>query len=170
MNLKHFHFIALALAFIALPASISAGEIYMWIDKDGTRHASTSPPPSMKGIKMIDQMSHRRDSPQEIRQYEMQQKLKQRLNLLESERQRGINQARESAKRSQEQLKQDQKDAELRRAKEALAFEEKYQKRYEDQRRNSTYQWRIDLYDDLKRQQDKDVEEKRRKVMELENK
>jgi len=170
MDLKYLHFIALTLAFIAFPASIPAGEIYMWIDKDGIRHASTSPPPSMKGIKMIDQMSHKRDSPQEIQRYQLQQKIKEYENDREADRRKSINQAKEAAEKSRSDWKQYQKESELKRAKDSLEFEEKYQKRYEDERRNAKSKWSSDMYNDLKNRQDKEVDEKRRKVMELENK
>ena len=159
--------IAIAMC-IAFPSG--AGEIYMWIDKEGIKHISDTPPPSRKGIKMIDQMSFQKDSPEEIRQYQQEQKHRQIIEENQIERQKRINQYNEQVKKQREKIEEENRERELQRAREDLKSAEKYREELADDRRNAKSQWGTNLYDELKKRQDKIVEEKRHKLLELENK
>jgi len=168
MNIRIFHFFALFLALVAVTANIPAAEVYMWVDEQGIRHITDRPPD--KAVKMIGQERYRKDSPEEIRLYQIQQERLRLMNEREAELGRQRQQYREAAEKWRDENKKEQRESELRRAKEALDFEEKYQNRYDDRRRNAKSQWEINMYDDLKKDQDKEVEAKRRKLRELENK
>jgi molecular chaperone DnaK (HSP70) len=167
MNIGIIHFFIVLLSLFSYPLTIPAAEVYMWIDDKGIRHITDLPPE--KPAKMIDHDHYTRDSPEEIRRYELQQKTKRQQSDAETERQRQINQAREAAHKTWSQRKDDRREAEIEQARKDLEFEKKYQSKYEDERRNSQSQWRVDVYDNLKKQQDKEVEVKDRRLRELEN-
>lgn len=104
MNSKSFLFFALVLAVIAVPISISAAEVYIWVDDKGVSHASDRPPEN--SVKIIDQMRSSKDSPEEIERYERQRKLKQYQDDLETARQREINQANEAVEKWRDSRKE----------------------------------------------------------------
>lgn len=164
MNFRIIHFFALFLVIVASPPIIPAAEVYMWVDDRGVRHITDQPPE--KPAKMIGKETYKRDSPEEIRRYQLEQERVSKIREQETEINKQRGQYQEPG---QNRGKQNQKESEVKRAKEDLEFEEKYQERYGDKRRNAKPQWEIDMYDNLKKDQDKKVEEKRRKLQEAEN-
>jgi hypothetical protein len=157
----------ISLSILIISQFLPAAEMYMWIDEKGVRHIEDRPPE--KPAKMIGKHTYERNSPAEIQRYEQQQNVKQHQNDMEIERQKNINQMQEDAKKSNLQQREGRREREIEQTKRELEHAKEYQSIYDDRRRNSHTQREVDYNDSLKREQDKKVETKERRLRELEN-
>jgi hypothetical protein len=101
--------------FIAMVTAISlpvySGEIYMWIDEKGGKHITDRPPE--KPAKIIDVETYKRDSPDEIQNFQAEQKANEQRQEAEHLQRQQINRAQEEADRAREEAarnKQQQRD------------------------------------------------------------
>jgi len=140
-------------------------KLHLWVDQNGVYQITDREP--RKPARVIDETSFHETSDAEVERYESRQSLIHKKHEAEAIRQQASHDLEDSKRESQRQLREDQKRREIQRAREDLERAEKYQSRYEDRRRNSQYL--SGAYDDLKKEQDKEVEQKRRKLMQLEN-
>lgn len=163
MNFRIIHFFALLLVIMAMPLSIPAGEVYMWIDDQGVRHITDQPPE--KPAKMIGKESYKKDSPEEIRRHQLQQKLKQYEDDIETARQRQINQANEAAEKWRDRQREIAKERENRLKEETRRDIDDLNARKERQRINenetSDNYWR-QYYKDQQRTIDREIKDKQK--------
>jgi hypothetical protein len=77
-------YLLLIVIFLSIP--LFAGELHIWVDKKGVTHIGDRPPEMP--AKIIGKEISKRDSPEEIRRYEVRQKNLERQRALEEERNR----------------------------------------------------------------------------------
>jgi len=142
-------------------------KLHLWVDQNGVYQITDREP--QKPARVIDETSFHNTSEAEVERYKSRQRLIHEKHEEESMRRQAARDLEERRREAQRQLQTERKQVEIERAREDLERAEKYQSRYEDRRRSSNYQPVIDAYDDLKKEQDKEVEQKRRKLMQLEN-
>ena len=154
---------------IAVPPLIAA-EIYMWVDEKGVKHITDQPP--TKPAKMIEKESYRRDSPEEIKRYELQRKLEQQTANQETERQQKINQANEAGENMKDRFKARLKEYEKERNEKIRRDIDDLNARKERLQRNendaSSEYWR-QYWKNEQRESDREVRDKQ-KILDKSNK
>lgn len=150
---------------IALP--IYAAEHYIWIDEKGVTNITSRPP--QHPVKVIGKEAYQKDSPEEIRRYEEEQRLKR----IQAENEQRVRSYYDRLDEGRERLSKGFEDAiyndRLEQARGELKRAEERQEELADERRNARRGRVSEHYDDEKKKVDKIVEQKRREVMDLEN-
>jgi len=152
---------------VLLSVTVSfAADIYMWIDKNGTKIVSDRPPP--KGVKLIDTESYTPDSPAEIQRYQLQQKARERAR--EPKHTTVIPQPREDRDEAAQSIKKEMQAGKIKRANENLEEAQNLREYYRDRHREARGQRESDYYDREVKLQDKEIEKKRQRLRNLEEK
>ena len=136
VNFKIIHFFTLLLSLTLNPFIISAAEVYIWVAEKGGQHITSQPPE--KPAKMIGKEAYTRDSPEEIRRYEIEKKIDQQQREAQQEAQRRYNQDRETSekrfdayrdqqKEKSKQLEKERKEAAIERINDLNAQKERLQ-------------------------------------------
>lgn len=163
-SLRTFFFFILLLL-IYIPSD--AARIYIWMDENGVLTISDRSPTG--DVQWITEESYKKDSQAEIRRYEQQRRQIQEEQENAARMQQEIDRQNEEERYAQEKYKDRMKALQIQGAIDELKRAEKRQERLADKRRQARSQWGTDLWDDIKKRQDEYVEEKRSKLMELEN-
>lgn len=151
------YMIVVALVFsLFLPLNFaSAGQVYIWVDENGQSHIADYP--SVRAETPTRRAPARSYTPYDRRR-------------IEPERPQVIYQpASEPRAAADDDYKRRQKESDLRFYKDNLEQARKDYRYYEDRARNASgNQWLINHYEQKKRDIDRDVEEYRRKIRDLE--
>lgn len=142
---------------------IYAAEHHIWVDDNGVTHITSTLP--QNPVKVIGKETYLKDSPEEIRRYEEEQKLKRDREEYESKGRQLMNDYYQT-RQSTPSVKDDYR---LEQARKELKAAEQRQEDFADERRNARSQWGHDFWDKRKKYLDRDVEEKRREAMDLQN-
>ena len=80
-----------------IASSVCAQKVYYWKDEKGVMNVTTTPPPD--NIKKYEEDSFKRDSPEEIRRYQAEQKAKEQSREAETRQRQQTNRAQEEAQK-----------------------------------------------------------------------
>jgi hypothetical protein len=134
---------------------VHAGELYRWVDKDGNSIVSDTPPP--EGVQIKGKDVYDQDAPAAV-------------NAAKEERKRNAREydsqvyKRKSAERDHRSIQR-----EIKSAKDDLARAEETYKRYKKEYRNARTQRSTDYWKDMLNDQEREVEQKRQRLADLEN-
>lgn len=155
--------ISVVIVFIIYSFALAA-EIYTWIGKDGSIVISNLPPP--KGAKVIDVDSYTPSTPAEIRAFRQKEKIRE--NAIELNR--SVNMPHYDQAEAERAYKEAERKTKINRAREDLQDAQDRRERYRDYHRGAHSQWGSNYWDEQVQYQDKEIEKKRRRLKDLEDK
>lgn len=156
---------------LLIPIPAIPGQIYIWVDDQGVRHITDKPPE--RPTEMIGTVPNKQASPEEIQRFEAERRAER--NRLDSERQQQqILDAYRTRERQyemgMEKIEKEIEKSAIERARENLKAAEERREELADDYRGTYSSWGRDFYQDRMKKQDKEIDKRRRELMELENK
>ena len=159
---KYCLFIAVIIIFLCLSGVVLAAEMCSWIDKNGHKVISNSPPP--KGVKIIECEGYQPSSPEEIRAFER----KQKRATERSESKRSVNRPSYDRVEVERAVRESKRDEEIAQKREELQKLQDDREYYRDRRRDARSQWGSNYWDKEVKYKDKEIEKKSQQLRDLE--
>jgi len=151
---------------ITFSTPLTAGEVYIWKDKNGVENITTTPPP--ENAKIRHQEKFRQTDRQEIQAYQQQKKAEADRRDMEDQAKRRAFEYEQITKDISKNYEVGKRKREIKWAKEAYDREQETLEKYQDHRRSSRTNYGQRLWNDSIRDQEKEVEKARRKLYDLE--
>ena len=157
-------FILIFIIMFSVP--LTAGEIFIWKDKNGAENITTAPPP--ENAKVHDRQKYQPTPQWEIEAYQRQRKSE--ANRIDRERQanRRASEYEQKIKDIDESYKESNRKREIEWAKEAYDREQETLERYKNYRRRAFTTYGRYLWNDSIKDQEKEVDKARNKLYDLE--
>lgn len=145
---------------------LTADEVYIWKDKNGVENITSTPPP--ENAKVIHREKYQQHKRSEIEAYQRQQKAEAERRNREDRVRKSISTYKQKIEDINQNYEEDKRKREIERAKDAYEREQERLERYQDYRRNALTRYGRDLWNDSINKQEKEVDEARKKLYELE--
>jgi hypothetical protein len=151
---------------IMFSSPLTAGEIYVWKDKNGVECITTTPPP--ENAKVSHQEKFQPTDRSEIEAYQRKRKAETDRREREYQSKRRAYEYEQTFKNISESYEGNNRKRAIEYAKETYNREREWLEKYQDHRRNSG-RYGQDIWNDAIKSQEKEVEKARRKLYDLEN-
>lgn len=151
---------------IMFSVPLTAGEVYIWKDKNGVENITTTPPPEK--AKVIHREKYQQLKRSEIETHQRQQKAEAERQDREDRVRKSINTYKQKIEDINQNYEEDKRKREIEQAKDTYEREQETLERYQDYRRNALTRYGRDLWNDSINKQEKEVDKARKKLYELE--